>query len=78
MNAMKVWKAIGNGAKRVGHAVSGGVYAGLTYLVGVWGEQVTVHDAFAGMTAQQWGLCALAIMGGMGLGQAAKRRAAAA
>lgn len=76
MNAMKIWKAVGSGIQRAVESVTGGVVAGLSYLVGVWGTQATLNEAFSAMTAQQWGLFALAFLGGMGVGQAQKNRVA--
>jgi len=54
---------IGKAAK----AFASGIAAGLAYLIGVWGEQATVSDAFSSLTAQQWGLLALTVLGGWGV-----------
>lgn len=67
---MTIWTRLAKGAK----AFASGVAAGLSYLIGVWGEQATVSDAFSGMTAQQWGLLALTVLGGWGITYRATNR----
>lgn len=55
-------------------AFAGGVAAGLSYLIGVWGEQTTVSEAFTGLTAAQWGLFILATLGGWGVTHQVRNR----
>ena len=47
-------------------AVASGIAAGLAYLVGVWGESTAASEAF-NLTAQQWGLLALTVLGAWGV-----------
>lgn len=55
-------------------AFAGGISSGLAYLVGVWGEETAVGDAFVTLSAQQWGLFILAVLGGWGVTHQARNR----
>jgi hypothetical protein len=57
---------------KVAKAVASGVAAGLAYLLGVWGESTTVDQAFD-LTAQQYGLLVLSVLGAWGIGRAATK-----
>lgn len=65
-----LWHRLGRAAK----AFASGIATGLSYLVGVWGEQTTTSEAFTSLTAQQWGLFALAVLGGWGVTYRTKNR----
>ena len=57
-----IWPRI----KATAKALASGVAAGLAYLVGVWGESTTTDQAF-NLTAQQWALLALSMLGAWGV-----------
>lgn len=61
-----MWQTIWTYAKKTAKAVASGVAAGLAYLVGVWGESTAASEAF-NLTAQQWGLLVLTVLGAWGV-----------